>query len=327
VALTLISVRIVHFASTIVVAGVFIFLFYVGEPAFGAGTDRVSPQIALLRRKLLKMAWLGLTLSIASGAAWLLLLSADITGSPLVQVLSDGSAEAVVRNTQFGRDWEARFVLSIPLVTALGSRVRSPLALSRSQGLLVAAVAASFLGALVWAGHSGAAPGMTGRLQITADFLHLVAAGAWLGGLLPLALVLSTAERSPAPPWAAIARDATLRYSTLGMTAVGTLVATGAVNTWALVGGVSPLVETLYGRVLLLKIAIFLSMFAVAAINRLLWTPRLLEATSTESGDYIQVLHHLKRNSLIEAGLGVALLAVVGALGTMAPAAMMSHSS
>ncbi len=323
----LIGVRIVHFASTIAVAGVFIFLACVGEPAFGASPDRASPLIAVFRRRLLKVAWLGLAFSIASAAAWLLLLSARITGSPLAQVLFDGSAEAVLRHTQFGRDWEARFLLTIVLVVAIGCLGRSSRALSRSQGLLVATGAACLLGALVWAGHSGAAPGMKGGIQLAGDFLHLVAAGAWLGGLLPLALVFSTAERGQGQPWAAIARDATLRFSTLGMTAVGTLLVTGLINIWALVGGVAPLVQTVYGRLLLLKIALFLSMFAVAAVNRLLWTPRLVEAALSGSGAYARVLRRLKHNCQIEVGFGVAVLVAVGALGTMAPDMMMSQSS
>jgi len=70
------------------------------------------------------------------------------------------------------------------------------------------------------------------------------------------------------------AREAVLRLSTLGIVSVVTLVATGIINILMLVGSVAALVGTDYGRLLLVKIALFLVMLAIAGVNRLLLTPQ-----------------------------------------------------
>ena len=55
--------------------------------------------------------------------------------------------------------------------------------------------------------------------------LHLVAAAAWVGTLLPLALVLAAAGRDAVS--VAIARTATVRFSAFGIASVGTLLVIG----------------------------------------------------------------------------------------------------
>lgn len=150
-------------------------------------------------------------------------------------------------------------------------------------------------------------------MQLAADALHLLAAGAWLGGLYPLARLLAVAMREVG--WVDVARVATRRFSHLGTVSVGTLLATGLINSWFLVGGIPGLLGTLYGRILLLKLALFALMVAVAAINRQRLTPRLLAP-----GAPLSALRALRRNALIETGLGLAILLLVGALGVTPPA-------
>jgi copper resistance protein D len=154
-----------------------------------------------------------------------------------------------------------------------------------------------------------------------ADFLHLVAAAAWVGALVPLALVLG-AEASSDDASFAIAREATRRFSTLGIVSVGTLVVTGAVNTWMLAGSVAALIGTDYGQLLLLKIlkiAFFTLMLSIAAVNRLRLTPQLVRATADASARR-DAVRQLRRNSLIEASVGAIVIFIVGILGTLPPA-------
>jgi putative copper export protein len=49
---------------------------------------------------------------------------------------------------------------------------------------------------------------------LIADFLHLVAAAVWVGGLLPLALLLAIAQRAVAMQ---VARTTSLRFSACGV--------------------------------------------------------------------------------------------------------------
>lgn len=125
--------------------------------------------------------------------------------------------------------------------------------------------AASLVGSLAWAGHAIGAQGSEGIVHPAADVLHLIAAAAWVGTLVPLALLLSmTGEDVDLLP---MARTATLRFSTLGIASVPTLLLTGTVNAWYLVGSVSALTESNYGRLLLIKGALFLTMVGIAAFN------------------------------------------------------------
>lgn len=84
------------------------------------------------------------------------------------------------------------------------------------------------------------------------------------------------------------------------------------INSWNLLGGPGDLVATGYGRLLLIKIGLFLAMVAIAAVNRLRLTPRLPAPAPA-------ALRALRRNSLAETTLGLSVLLVVGALGTMEP--------
>jgi copper resistance protein D len=313
-----IAARVVHFASTLMIAGIFIFLVFVEAPDLKKNNDRTWPGVIAFHSRLLGIAWLSLAISIASGAAWLLLLATNITGSSLAQAISDGTAQTVLTRTQFGHDWEARLVLAVLLVVAL-LRFRRNGEWRLAEVFVATALAMGFLGTLAWSGHGGATPGLRGEVHVAADVLHLIAAGAWIGGLLPLRLLLSSAKQAPGTLAVRIARDATLRFSTLGVAAVATLIVTGLINTWVLVGSVSALIETQYGRLLLLKLALFGVLLAIAAFNRSRLTPRLVAAAENGSHASIGALRRLKHNCLVETALGFAILIVVGALGTISP--------
>jgi putative copper resistance protein D len=111
-------------------------------------------------------------------------------------------------------------------------------------------------------------------------------------------------------------RDAR-RFSRLGTICVALILATGGINAWYRVGNIRALIETDYGRLLLFKIALFAAMIGAAAVNRWGLTPLL------ESG-FAHALGRLQRNTLVEAGLGLAIIAIVAVLGTMAPAYYMT---
>ena len=180
------------------------------------------------------------------------------------------------------------------------------------------AFAAATLAALAWAGHGAATPGRPGDLHLAADMLHLLAAGAWVGSLIPLALLLAEFRRSGDFGGGA-ARTAVVRFSLLAAISVVILPAGGLVNTWFLAGTVPALIGTQYGRLVLAKIAIFVTMVTFGAVNLLRMTPRLAP-TSVERRPLIRAaLGHLRRNALIEAGLGLCVLAIVAMLGILPP--------
>jgi copper resistance protein D len=145
--------------------------------------------------------------------------------------------------------------------------------------------------------------------------VHLLAAGLWLGGLLPLAWLLGRALSPSGTAWISVARDVVPRFSQMRYAAVGLLAMTGALNTLLLVGSTQALLGTPYGRLLALKILLFLAMVTVALFNRFRLLPRLRREPQPSA-----TIAALTRSVLFEQGLGLAILAVVSVLGTWPPA-------
>ena len=269
----LIALRTVHFASTMLVAGAMVFGVIVVEPALrNADAD---PQVNAWRRQSAWIAWISLATAVLSGAAWLVMLASDISGRPLSEGFSGGIVWRVLTRTRFGTDWSARFIVAMLLAGGLIASARRRDAAPRGSGMIVVTLAVLFLGSLAWSGHASGTPGIVGNVHITADVLHLVAAGTWIGGLVPFALLFAATRRAADPAVASVTREAALRFSTLGMLAVGIILATGLVNTYVLAGSVPALLETDYGHLLSVKIGLFLAMVGIAAFNRLRLTPRL----------------------------------------------------
>src|SRR6516165_4271596 len=142
------------------------------------------------------------------------------------------------------------------------------------------------------------------------------AAAAWIGGLVPLALLLGVTRCHR--DWASLEVDAVQRFSTLGTVSVATLFVSGFVNAWILVGSSRGLFVTGYGQLLMFKLSAFALMLAFAAFNRFALTPRLALCSNGARQD---VLRGLSRNTLIEIALGLSIFAMVGVLGTLHPAA------
>jgi putative copper resistance protein D len=217
-----------------------------------------------------------------------------------------------LNQTQFGAVAEIRFGLAITLATCLACyrfALAERLALAAALGLTAA---------VAWTGHAASTPGELGNLHLAADALHLVAASAWIGGLVPLVVLFCAARRHPALSWASLVRDATTRFSTLGIVSVATLAATGIVNAWILVGSFHALLVTEYGRLVMLKIVVFAVMLMLAAVNRFALTPRLAASTGNEPRR--EALGRMTRNSAIEIALGFVIFVTVGMLGTLHPA-------
>jgi putative copper resistance protein D len=310
----LIYARAIHFAGTLLVAGVVFFAVFVAAPAWRGAASNGGVAINV-RTRLAVIAWIGVALAVISGAAWLVLTAAAMSGLPAAQVIGGGVLWTVLTQTVFGCDWLVRLVLACALAAILPSLL-SPRD-HQSPWLEAAAVvlAAAFAGALAWSGHAAGGLGGEAIIHPAADGLHLIAAAAWIGALLPLIVFFAAVSADDTS--IAIARTATARFSILGIASVGTLLATGIVNTFYLAGSAPALLGTNYGRLLLVKVALFLAMVSIAAVNRLRLTPRLIDKTSTIAKR--DVLGQLRRNSLIEAAIGVIILGIVAVLGTMPP--------
>jgi putative copper resistance protein D len=241
-----------------------------------------------------------------TGLAMVPCVTAEMTGSATAG-FDISMDRTMLSETEFGHAWCWHLGFAVALVAA------SLMPRRRWQTGLAGAAALLALASLGWVGH--AAMDMGGRaIHQVNQMAHLIAAGAWLGGLLPLEMLLRRALRSDGGTYEFLARAALPHFSQMGYAAVTLLVVTGTVNGIMLVGSFHALLTTGYGRLLMIKIALFAAMVGLATINRLRLLPRLRgQPPLTEPFSV------LCRSVLGEQALGMAILAVIAVLGTSPP--------
>jgi putative copper resistance protein D len=170
-------------------------------------------------------------------------------------------------------------------------------------------------------------------LSVWIDWLHLLAAGTWVGSLFGMSLgifpgLLRAGERG-------VASAATMfqRLSTLSGAALAVLLACGIYNAVRQLGSIEALWTTRYGITLDIKLFIVLAMIALGAHNRYVKLPRLLRCNGQSvpaswlenlfrrSGDRgetmpkgVDVVRQCARAVLIESLLGLAVIGTTSVL-------------
>lgn len=303
--LPVIAIRFALFAVLMVLAGLPAFSLYALRRQERSGPVLPLAGIATV------LSLIGLLLS----ALGMVALVAAMMGTALWPVDWE-MLSGVVQQSAIGTAWIVRMAaLAIALLTSVTLR-RFPL-LSRIT--LVASAAIAII-SLVWTGHAGATEGALGTLHQLSDAIHMLAAALWIGALAGFCLLLFP-TRSMASQQIPIAARALDQFARLGTLAVSLIVLTGLINGVILLSphGLSALVTSFYGQLLLIKLALFALMLALAAANR--W--RLTPALRLAAGDHTPeaALSHLRRSLALETGAAVAILGVVAWLGTLDPGA------
>lgn len=294
---TIAVVRLLQYAGAAIGFGTALFLVYAVPRGSAAEAALAGPA----------RGWL------ASGAALLGLASLALVGaqaSLFAGSFSDGltgdAIGAVAGSMDLGKAALVRAALAGLAVVGL---VALP---SRRPAWFAAAVCGGLATAsLAWLGHAGAGEGPLHRLHLAADALHALAAAAWIGALAGL-LLLARADRGD--PQRTTLLRALRQFSRIGSLLVATLVATGLVNAWLIVGPANALSgwTAPYGRVLAAKLALFAAMLVLAARNRWRLTPALASSPDSAAAT-------LSRSVALEACVGFAVLALVAWLGMLEP--------
>jgi putative copper resistance protein D len=303
----MIVVRAVHFAATAVTAGAVMFRAVVAEPALRSHREART----IVESQIRWATWIGLAISVVSGLSWVLLLTMSLSAESLGEAVMSGALRDVLNLTQFGRVSQIRLALALVLAICL--------VFERPLVWLGWGAAVGLVASIAWTGHAGSTPHKLGYVHLAADVLHLSAAVAWIGGLVPLALLLNAGWRYHRLAWASLELDVARRFSLVGIVSVATLIVSGSINAWILVGSFRGLVVTAYGWILMLKLIVFAIMAVLAAVNRFWLTPRLASPPGSEGQCY--ALRRLTRNTVMEIALGLLVFAVVGVLGTLHPSA------
>lgn len=201
-----------------------------------------------------------------------------------------------------GAMWLAQIVLGVILLPWLMRPGPQPTGLT---GLLSGAQ----LAALALGGHAAQRSGWEGDAQRIVQAAHLLAAGAWVGWLVPFAVCL---RRLHVDALRAAIVQTLRRFSLAGHAAVCVAVLTGALNTAFVLGCGLFGPASGYRTLLLAKMAIVFLMMWLAILNRYVFVPGM-------RGDHDGALRALRRGTVAEIALGAAALALVSVFASMDP--------
>ena len=282
--------RAVHVAATLSLLGTAGFIAWI-LPAASMVPDP-------LRRRLTRLGWISGSIALLAGIAWFMLEAGVIADADTPTALL-AALPLVAAHTRFGTVLVIRLAVLLTATVLARTPRGGPL-----YGTLVLSGAALCLQGLI--GHAGATAGTMGDGLVLSEALHLLAAGLWLGGLLPLWLSLRALASEPA---AAVCE----RFSPLGLGCVLVIGGTAWVQGVQLIGGWPGLFGTTYGRIALLKITLFLVALVLAALNRLRLTDRLATGTA-------QARRHLLASVASETGIGLAIVIAAAFMASTMPA-------
>lgn len=159
-----------------------------------------------------------------------------------------------------------------------------------STGIIVRFVLAGFVLLGISLTSHAAASGML--IPVAADWLHLVSAAVWAGGLIYLAAVVAPAVAGlDEPARARLLGPLVGRFSNVALASVAVLIITGVYAAIVNIPAIQSVPATAYGRTLSIKVALLLPLLAVAAVNLLVMRPRLVDAAR-------KVLTHASQRAL-----------------------------
>ncbi len=211
------------------------------------------------RRAVRRVAATAWALATAGSVAGLLLQGPTAAGLGPSSA-RDGELLSAVLGTQYGKAHAVRLVLLLLAGAGLLALLRSTRAAGRRSLAAAGLLAVPLVVTWPLSGHAGA--GTMRWLAVPVDALHLLAVGAWTGGLtLLLVGLLRTGDETQM-------RSALPRWSRLATVAVVVMVATGLFASWREVRGLAPLTETTYGRLLVLKTTAVILMLGLGNAGR-----------------------------------------------------------
>jgi putative copper export protein len=227
-----------------------------------------------------------------------------------------------VTAAQSGKVWLARELYAIALTIGLWFAIRQDAGIHSARFLTILAlpiVASRSLTSHAVAVREDAA------IAVSSDALHLIVTALWAGSLTALwrALRLTTSESIQPRAWATALVN---RFSRLALVSVTLLGITGLYQGWIHVGSFTTLVNTDYGKVLLLKTLLFTLMVSFGALN-FLSTRRILARTVSPSENDQAFSTKTFRRIGIESLIGVLIFGATGLLTVLPPGVHAVHQN
>ena len=174
----------------------------------------------------------------------------------------DGERFSLLMESHWGSGWLLQVGGS--LIALMGFKMAHSRA---GVGTLVAAMGCVLLGFSVGlSGHAATLEGL-GPAVILMDSIHVLAAGAWLGTLLILLIVVAPRLKSQKGDRSKILSALLPPFSTIALTCGGVTVASGVFAAAIHMNGVTDLWSTSYGKLLSAKLFLAILVFSAALFN------------------------------------------------------------
>ncbi|MCH7738668.1 MAG: copper resistance protein CopC [Chloroflexi bacterium] len=226
----------------------------------------------------------------------------------------------IVTDTDWGSDWLLRVSLIGVMAALLTVAARVPnremllagdIRLGQALRYTALLPGAAALLTLALISHGAGTAGLTGT-ALAADFVHLLAAALWVGGLVQLFAglpVLIGASREGV--LRRILQRMVPRFSVVALISAATLILTGAFSAWAQLSAWEAF-TTAYGYALIAKLLVLIPLLAAAAFNLLWLRPKIQTATG-------RAARLMRRFVALEIASLVLVLLAVGYLTALEP--------
>jgi copper transport protein len=283
--------------QTIVLGVVIASLFIWGTQNKQSIKDELKKIENVHHGKFMSLTGIGLGLVFVSNILMIAVQSIRLEVSPLDAIQTD-----------FGNIWLIRMITTIILLGIWFGLDRSK-TLTKKNQIPLLAMSLVLIATSSLIGH-GAASGETPALVL--DYIHNLVAAVWIGGifyfifaLLPTFSQLKESNREK------MSLVLIPRFSIAFIIAVGIVIITGPTLMWFLESDVGLITESVYGQLIILKIAIAAVMVGLGGFFQFKVQKN---AEKNFSSGKISVHKKLKRSLKIDAALGVILLGVVALL-------------
>lgn len=223
----------------------------------------------------------------------------------LVQQQGMSVSMRALLDTAWGHGWLIGIsgVVLAGIGAVLAKRLTAGWAIA-GAGVLLAALTPAITG------HAIASPDHR-TLAVTADLLHVLGGGAWLGTLLVIVLAVLPALREQDPEaWGSRTSMLLTAFSPIALTGAAVVLASGVVSAWLRLGSLPALWQTPYGRVLIAKVA-FAALIAIIGA----WNWRTMQP-AVAAGEPPTRIRKSASTELATAGLLLVATAILIALPT-----------
>jgi copper transport protein len=296
--------------------------------ALAGGDERWSAARRAFARRMRLLLTFAVVAGFLDSLLGILLQGASAAGVSLW----DSLKAAVLENTlesRFGKVWGLRaldwLLLGAILTLMAARRGRSSADTSAEHsgappltGILSLSLPAAYLALTPALSGHASIQSPTG-LFLPSDFLHVLAACVWVGGIACLLLVLPAATRQlESGDRTRLLLGALARFSPLALAAVIAIAITGVIQAYIDVRSLEGLLHSTYGALIIAKVILLLALIGLGAVNRGRVIPALerLAASASSTGTTGLLARRTMRTELV---LMVAVFGVTAALISYAP--------